>query len=146
MVSFIPCLFFYFWHLVPRTESFAFRNRRPSGANHLNGFQPSRNEIGSLSTRVFETRTATGSELFSLLTCLHPTAFALPSIFSPLEMLGIKIWETPLSWHARCPLPVDVRLSKTCVLKLPNYSSITHNDLNHSRYNCAVNLTGNTVK
>ena len=76
--------------------------------------------IGSLSTRVFETRTATGSELFSLLTCLHTTAFALPSIFSALEMLGIKIWETPLSWHAKCPLPVVVRVSKTCVLKLPN--------------------------
>ena len=76
--------------------------------------------IGSLSTRVFETRTATGSELFSLLTCLHTTAFALPSIFSPLKMLGIKIWETPLSWHAKCPLPVVVRVSKTCVLKLPN--------------------------
>ena len=70
--------------------------------------------------RVFETRTATGSELFSLLTFLHTTAFALPSNFSPLEMLGIKIWETPLSWHAKCPLPVVVRVSKTCVLKLPN--------------------------
>ena len=76
--------------------------------------------IGSLSTRVFETRTATGSEWFSLFTCLHTTAFALPSIFSPLEMLGIKIWKTPLSWHAKCPLPVVVRVSKTCMLKLPN--------------------------
>ena len=76
--------------------------------------------IGNLSTRVFETRTATGSELFSILTRLHTTAFALPSILSPLEMLGIKIWETPLSWHAKCPLPVVVRVSKTCVLKLPN--------------------------
>ena len=67
----------------------------------------------------FETRTATGSELFSLLSWLHMTAFALSSIFSPLEMLGIKIWETPLSRHAKCPLPVVVRVSKTCVLKLP---------------------------
>ena len=75
--------------------------------------------LGSSSTRVFETRTATGSELFSLSTCLHTTPFALPSIFSPLEMLGIKIWETPLSQHARCPLPVVVRVSKTCALKLP---------------------------
>ena len=75
--------------------------------------------LGSLSTHVFETRTATGSELFSLLSCLHTTEFALTSIFSPLEMLGIKIWETPLSWHAKCPLPVVVRVSKTCVLKLP---------------------------
>ena len=82
--------------------------------------------LGSLSTRVFETRTATGSELFSLLTCLHTTAFALPSIFSPLEMLGIKIWETPLSRHAKCPLPVDVRVSKTCVLKLPIVSPRTN--------------------
>ena len=76
--------------------------------------------IGSLSTRVFETRTATGSELFSLLTCLHTTTFTLLSIFSLLEMISIKIWETPLSWHAKCSLPVAVRVSKTCVLKLPN--------------------------
>ena len=40
--------------------------------------------------RVFETRTATGSELFSFLTCLHTTTFTLPSIFSPLEMISIK--------------------------------------------------------
>ena len=66
-----------------------------------------------LSMHVFETRTATGSERFSLLTCLHTTTFALPSIFSPLEMLGIKIWKTPLSWHARCPLPVVVRVTKS---------------------------------
>ena len=69
---------------------------------------------------VFETRTATGSERFSVLTCLHTTAFALPSIFFPLEMLGIKIWKTPLLWRAKCPLPVGVRVSKTCMLKLPN--------------------------
>ena len=37
--------------------------------------------LGSLSTRVFETRTVTGSEVFSLLTCLHSTPFAFPSIF-----------------------------------------------------------------
>ena len=36
-----------------------------------------RKPLGSISTRVFETRTATGSELFSLLTCLHTTKFAL---------------------------------------------------------------------
>ena len=34
-------------------------------------------QIGSLSTRVFETRTATGSELFSLLTCLHTTPLCI---------------------------------------------------------------------
>ena len=76
--------------------------------------------IGSLSMHVFETRTATGSELFSLLTCLYTTTFKLLSIFSPLEMISIKIWETPLFWHAKCSLPVAVRVSKTRVLKLPN--------------------------
>ena len=50
--------------------------------------------LGSLSTRVSETRTATGSELFSLLTCPHTTTFILLRIFSPLEISGIKIWET----------------------------------------------------
>ena len=46
--------------------------------------------MASLSTRAFETRTATGSELFSLLTCLYTTTFTLLSIFSPLEMISIK--------------------------------------------------------
>ena len=75
--------------------------------------------LGSLSTRVFETPTATGSELFSLLTCFHATTFTLLSIFSPLEMINTKIWETPVSWHAKFSLPVAVRVSKTPVLKLP---------------------------
>ena len=81
--------------------------------------------LGSLSTRVFETRTATGSELFSLLTCFYTTTFTLLSIFAPLQMISIKIWETPLSWHAKCSLPVAVRVSKTRVLKLPINTPIT---------------------
>ena len=40
-----------------------------------------REVIGSLSTRVFETRTATGSEQFSLLTSPRTTTFTLLSIF-----------------------------------------------------------------
>ena len=58
---------------------------------------------GSLGTSVFETRTATGNELFALLTCLHTTTFTLRSLISPLEMISIKIWEweTPLSWHVK---------------------------------------------
>ena len=74
--------------------------------------------IESLSTCVFETRMATGSELFPLLTCLQTTTFTLLSIFSPLEVIHIKIWETPLSWHTKCSLPVAVHVSKTRVLKL----------------------------
>ena len=76
--------------------------------------------------RVFETRTATGSELFSLLTCFHTTTFTLLSIFSPLEMISTKIWETPLSWRVKCSLPVAVRVSKMRNLKLPNTGSPLH--------------------
>ena len=36
------------------------------------------------SMRVFETRVATGSQLFSFLTCLYTTTLTLLSIFSPL--------------------------------------------------------------
>ena len=35
-------------------------------------------------------------------------------------MISIKIWETLLSRHANCSLPVAVHVSKTRVLKLPN--------------------------
>ena len=66
--------------------------------------------LGSLSTCIFETWTAIGSELLSLLTCLHTDTFALLSILSPLEMSSIKIWETPQSWRAKCSLPVVVRV------------------------------------
>ena len=38
--------------------------------------------IGRLRASVFETQTATGGELFPLLTCLHTTTFTLLSIFS----------------------------------------------------------------
>ena len=76
--------------------------------------------IGSLSTNVFETRTATGSELISLLSRPHTTTFALLSIFSPLEMSSIKIWETIRSYYVKCSLPIAVRVSKSRVLKLPN--------------------------
>ena len=76
--------------------------------------------IGSLSTRVFETRTATGSDLFSLLTSLDTTTFTLSSIFTPLEMISIEIWGTTLSWHAKLSFPVALRASKTRVRKLPN--------------------------
>ena len=33
-------------------------------------------------------------------------------------MISIKIWETPLSWHLKCALPVGVHVLKTHLLKL----------------------------
>ena len=50
--------------------------------------------LHSLSTRVFETRTAIGIELFSLLTCLHTNTFALLNSFPPL------------SWLTKCYFPL----------------------------------------
>ena len=104
--------------------------------------------IGSLSTRVFETRTETGSELFSLLTCFHATTFTLLSIFSPSEMISTQIWETPLFWHARFSLPVAVRFSKTRVLKFPIdlgelVTLINHLGLQRTNSLLSVNLTSN---
>ena len=75
--------------------------------------------LGSLSRRDFEMRTASGSELFSLLIRLPTNTFPLLSIFSPLEMISIKNWETSLSWHAKFFLAVAIRVSKTRMLKLP---------------------------
>ena len=75
--------------------------------------------LGSLSTRDFETRTESGSALFSLITRLRTITSTLLSTFSPLGMIRINMWETPLSWHAKCSLPVAVRVSKTRLLKLP---------------------------
>ena len=60
-----------------------------------------------------EARAATGKELFSYSTCLHITTFLLLSIFSFAEEISLKIWDRPLSWHAKCSLPVSVRDSKT---------------------------------
>ena len=65
--------------------------------------------IGSLSTRVFETRTATGKEHFS---CKE-------SIVSYFLLLFISNGEKILSKNRS--LPVTVRVSKTRVLKLPNH-------------------------
>ena len=83
-----------------------------------------RTTLGSLSTSVFETRTATGSALFSLLTCIHTNTFTLPSIFFPLLMISIKIWETPKAWNAKCSLPVAVRVSKARLLRADLHGTI----------------------
>ena len=48
-------------------------------------------ELKHARTHVFEKRTATGSALFSLLTCPHTTTFTFLRVFSPLEMRSIKI-------------------------------------------------------
>ena len=75
--------------------------------------------LGSLSRDVFERCTSTGSELFSLLVCLDANKFVLLSFFSPLKTIYSRVSTKPLPNDAKSSLPVDVRRSKTLLLKLP---------------------------
>ena len=74
--------------------------------------------IGSLSSDVFERRTSTGSEVFSLLTRLDDIKFVFLSFFTVIEAIWLKICAKPPSKNEKRPLPVDVRRSKTLLLKL----------------------------
>ena len=76
--------------------------------------------IGSLSNDVFERRTSTGSEAFSLFICLDANKFVLLSFFSLIKTIYQRVSTKPLPNDAKSPLPVDVRRSKTPLLKLPN--------------------------
>ena len=78
--------------------------------------------IGSLSNNVFECRTSTGSGLFSF----FDSGFA--QIFSQIASITVKKLRNTnfiSSRHVKrenTSLPVDVRRSKTSLLKLPNDS------------------------
>ena len=80
--------------------------------------------IGSLSKDVFERGTSTGSEAFSLFICLDTTKFVLLSFFSPIKTIYLRVSTKPQPNAAKSQLPVDVRRSKTLLLKLPNKSSL----------------------
>ena len=56
--------------------------------------------LGSLSSDVFERRTSTGSEPFSLLISLGATVFVL---------LSVLTYRDDLPKNSKSPLPVDVR-------------------------------------
>ena len=76
--------------------------------------------IGSLSKDVFEGRTSTESEPFSLFICLDANKFVLLSFFSLMKRIYPRVSNKPLPNDAKGPLPVDVRRSTTLLLKLPN--------------------------
>ena len=79
--------------------------------------------IGSLSKDVFERRTSAGSEVFSLFICLDTTKFVLLSFFSPIKTIYLRVSTKLQPNAAKSPLPVDVRRSKTLLLKFPiNYT------------------------
>ena len=75
--------------------------------------------LGNFSKDVFERRTSTGSEVFSLLICLDANKFVLLSFSSLIKTIYPRFSTEPLPNDAKSPLPVDVRRSKTLLLKLP---------------------------
>ena len=103
-------------------EKFVFVSLRTSYNVHMTSHKAisrSRRAIGSLSSDVFERCTSTGSEVFSLLTCLDDIKFVFLSFFTVIEAIWLKICAKPPSKNEKRPLPVDVRRSKTLLLKLP---------------------------
>ena len=67
---------------------------------------------------VFERRTSTGSEASSFIIWLEATKFVLLSVFTLIETIWPKIWAKPLPMNEKDPLPVDLRRSKTSLLKV----------------------------
>ena len=78
--------------------------------------------MASLSKDVFERRTSTGSEPFSLFICRDANKFVLLSFFSLMNRICLRDSTEPLPNDAKGLLPVDVRRSKTRLLKFPNSS------------------------
>ena len=78
--------------------------------------------LGSLSKDVFEQRTSTGSDAFSLFTWFDANKFVLLSVFSLIKTeIYPRFLNQPLPNDTKNPLPADVRRSKTLLLKLPIY-------------------------
>ena len=75
--------------------------------------------LESLSKDVFERRASTGSEVFSLTMCLDAKKFVLISFFFLIRAIYLRVSTKPPPNDAKRPFPVDVRRSKTLLLKLP---------------------------
>ena len=63
------------------------RRRRRLRKRHLKSEFALPQTLGSLSSDVFERRTSTGSEVFSLLTCLDDIKFVFLSFFTVIEAI-----------------------------------------------------------
>ena len=79
-----------------------------------------------LKQRRFWATHVTGSEAFSLSIYLGANKFVLLSFFSLIKTIYQRVSTKPLPNDAKSPLPVDVRRSKTPLLKLPNISVTKH--------------------
>ena len=74
--------------------------------------------ISELKQRRSLPRAPTGSESCFFLICLDATKFVLPSVFTLKETICTKSSSESLPKNAISPLSVDVRRSKTSLLKL----------------------------
>ena len=70
-------------------------------------------------TLLLTRRTSKGSETFSLFICLNSNKFVLLSFFSLIKTIYTRVSTKLLPNDAKSPLPVDVRRSKTLLLKVP---------------------------
>ena len=76
-------------------------------------------KIGSSSSDVFERRTSTGSEPFSLLVSLDATVFILPSVLILKETICPKICSKSRLKCAKSPFPVEcVAQKRRCLSSL----------------------------
>ena len=73
-----------------------------------------------MSKDVFERHMSTGTEAFSLFICLDANKFVLLNFFFLIKAIYPKVSTKTLPNDAKSPLPVDVRRSKTLLLKLPS--------------------------
>ena len=79
--------------------------------------------IGSLSSDVFERRTSTGSGLFALLSRKFDHIFGQIVSIRVKTLSNTNMVASRLIKREKGSLPVDVRRSKTSLLKLPNNTS-----------------------
>ena len=76
--------------------------------------------LGSLSSDVFERRTSTGSGLFALLSRNFDQIFGQIVSIRVKKLSNTNMVASRLIKREKGSLPVDVRRSKTSLLKLPN--------------------------
>ena len=81
-------------------------------------------KIGSLSEGVFERSTSTGSRAFYRLISVDATTFVSPCFVTLIQTICPKGLAITLPNNEKSPLPVDVRRSKTPLLKLPNEGTV----------------------
>ena len=75
--------------------------------------------VGGLRKYIFGRRTSTGSEPFPLLICLEPPNLYCIFFLTVIETICPKMCSKSRLKSAKSPLSVDVRRSKTSLLKLP---------------------------